>query len=55
MLLIVSSDHGNIEDVTAGHTRNAAIGLTVGPGHEDVSRAWRSLTDVADGILGGLG
>jgi hypothetical protein len=55
MLLVVSSDHGNIEDVSAGHTRNPAICLTVGPGHEDVSRDWRSLTDVAGGILGVMG
>jgi hypothetical protein len=51
MVLVVSSDHGNIEDVSAGHTRNPAIGLTVGRSHEDVSRRWRSLMDVAGGIL----
>lgn len=33
-LLLVASDHGNIEDVTAGHTRNPALGLARGPGSE---------------------
>lgn len=31
-LLLVASDHGNIEDVTTGHTRNPALGLAAGPG-----------------------
>lgn len=55
MLLVVSSDHGNIEDATTGHTRNPAIGLVVGPGHEAFSAGWRSLTDVAPSILRALG
>lgn len=29
--LVVASDHGNLEDVTAGHTRNPALGLLSGP------------------------
>jgi bisphosphoglycerate-independent phosphoglycerate mutase (AlkP superfamily) len=33
-LLLVASDHGNIEDVRAGHTRNPALGLAWGPGAE---------------------
>ena len=31
-VLVVASDHGNIENVTVGHTRNPALGLVVGPG-----------------------
>lgn len=30
-LVLVASDHGNIEDVRGGHTRNPALGLAVGP------------------------
>lgn len=30
-LLLVASDHGNLEDVRAGHTRNPALGMAVGP------------------------
>ena len=33
-LLLVTSDHGNIEDVRTGHTRNPALGLASGPGAE---------------------
>jgi hypothetical protein len=33
-LLIVASDHGNLEDVRAGHTRNPALGVARGPGAE---------------------
>jgi 2,3-bisphosphoglycerate-independent phosphoglycerate mutase len=32
--LLVVSDHGNIEDVRTGHTRNPALGLATGPGAE---------------------
>ena len=30
-LLVISSDHGNLEDVTGGHTRNPAFTLMHGP------------------------
>lgn len=53
-LLVVSSDHGNLEDVTAGHTRNPALGLLVGRNHAAVGRDWTSLMDVAPGILRAL-
>ena len=33
-LLLVTSDHGNIEDVRSGHTRNPALGIASGPGEE---------------------
>lgn len=32
LTLLVASDHGNLEDVSAGHTLNPALGLAVGPG-----------------------
>lgn len=33
-LLLIASDHGNIEDVRSGHTRNPALGVAYGPGSE---------------------
>lgn len=53
--LVVASDHGNIEDVTAGHTRNPALGVVAGPGAGAMAPAMRSLVDVAPAILGWLG
>lgn len=50
-LIFVASDHGNVEDLRVGHTRNPAIGLVIGPGHAPVSRRLRALTDVAPAIL----
>jgi hypothetical protein len=41
-LLLVASDHGNIEDVAAGHTRNPALGIASGPGANDAA----SLSDI---------
>jgi 2,3-bisphosphoglycerate-independent phosphoglycerate mutase len=51
MLLIVASDHGNIEDVRTGHTRNPALGLVAGEGHALLSRRLQSLTDLAPALL----
>ena len=44
--LVIVSDHGNLEDVRAGHTRNPALGLVAGRGHADVASRLRSLTDL---------
>lgn len=33
-LLLITSDHGNLEDVRTGHTRNPALGIARGPGAE---------------------
>jgi 2,3-bisphosphoglycerate-independent phosphoglycerate mutase len=49
-LVAVVSDHGNIEDITAGHTFNPAIGLFFGPQHERFREA-RSLADITPIIL----
>ncbi len=49
--LLVASDHGNIEDVESGHTRNPALGLAVGPGADELCTELRSITDVAPAIL----
>jgi 2,3-bisphosphoglycerate-independent phosphoglycerate mutase len=53
-LLLVTSDHGNIEDVTVGHTRNPALGLAAGPG-ADAAAAMRDLRDVSPFIRTLLG
>ncbi|MGH7501641.1 MAG: hypothetical protein ACREL7_07765 [Longimicrobiales bacterium] len=50
LLLIVASDHGNIEDCTTGHTRNPAPGLVVGDGHARIG-PWTSILEVAPAIL----
>jgi 2,3-bisphosphoglycerate-independent phosphoglycerate mutase len=44
-LLLVTSDHGNVEDLsTRGHTRNPVPLVTVGPGHE----RFRGLTSIME-------
>lgn len=54
MLLLMVSDHGNIEDIRTGHTRNPAVGLVVGPEHVELSRRLHTLTDVTPSILDAL-
>ena len=54
-LLVVASDHGNVEDVTAGHTRNPTPVIALGPGSGAVAARVRALTDVAPAILALLG
>jgi 2,3-bisphosphoglycerate-independent phosphoglycerate mutase len=53
-LLIVSSDHGNLEDVRAEHTLNPVPLLAVGAGREAFADA-RSILDVAPAIARLLG
>lgn len=53
-LLVVSSDHGNVEDVRGGHTLNPVPVLAIGAGRERFSDA-RSLMDVTPLILNALG
>lgn len=54
-LLMMASDHGNIEDVTGGHTRNPALGLVVGDGAPVLARRLDAITDVAGALLAWLG
>jgi hypothetical protein len=51
MLLVIASDHGNIEDLRVGHTRNPALGLVVGEAHANLAGRVTSLTDLAPAIL----
>lgn len=46
-LLVVSSDHGNVEDVTGGHTRNPVPVLAAGPGRQVVAERVRDIAGVA--------
>ena len=53
--LVLSSDHGNLEDArTRAHTRNPVPLLVIGPGAA-AFRLARSITDVTPGILQWLG
>ena len=47
MLLILTSDHGNIEDMgTRGHTRNPVPLIAIGPGEDDIKGNATSLVDI---------
>lgn len=49
-LLLVASDHGNLEEVGAGHTRNPVPVLAAGPGSELVAERVRAITDLAPAL-----
>jgi 2,3-bisphosphoglycerate-independent phosphoglycerate mutase len=55
VLLVIVSDHGNLEDVRAQHTRNPALCLLAGPGHAAIAARLDALTDIAPVLLGALG
>jgi bisphosphoglycerate-independent phosphoglycerate mutase (AlkP superfamily) len=54
LVIFIVSDHGNIEDVRTGHTRNPALGIVTGTGHRQLADRLRSLTDVTPAILHAL-
>lgn len=54
-LLVVASDHGNIEDVTKGHTHNPVLGILSGPGARKLAGSVSSITQVPGLILQALG
>jgi 2,3-bisphosphoglycerate-independent phosphoglycerate mutase len=50
--VILTSDHGNIEDLsTRNHTLNSVPTIVWGPHREDVARSIRSLADITPAIL----
>lgn len=55
MLLLVVSDHGNLEDARCGHTSNPALGLAVGRGHAAIARELEDLTRIAPAVARALG
>ena len=50
LMILVVSDHGNIEDVRCGHTRHPALGLVVGDGHRRIAERLHAITDIAPAI-----
>lgn len=55
-LLVITSDHGNIEDLSVKpHTANPVATIVRGPGAADVAGRIRSLTDIAPAILDVIG
>jgi 2,3-bisphosphoglycerate-independent phosphoglycerate mutase len=55
-LIIVGSDHGNVEDCSHGkHTENAALTLVIGAQHRRYANSIASLTDFVPAILDFLG
>jgi len=55
VLLLVASDHGNVEDVRAGHTLNPVLGIASGPGQEEAMRELRDIRSVAPFTLNWVG
>jgi hypothetical protein len=54
-LVVIASDHGNIEDARTGHTRNPALCIATGRGHARFGDGVRTLADVCPAILEALG
>ncbi|MDZ7373200.1 MAG: peptidase [candidate division KSB1 bacterium] len=51
-LVLVVSDHGNVEDITfGGHTANRAFAAGWGDGARELVLGWRSLLDFYPGLL----
>lgn len=53
-LLVIASDHGNIEDVTAEHTLNPVPVIARGPGAERLIARVMNISDVAPALLAEL-
>ncbi len=54
VLLLLASDHGNLEDVRAGHTLNPALGVARGPGADEAAEL-SDLRQVTPFVLRTLG
>jgi hypothetical protein len=54
-LVLLTSDHGNLEDVSSGHTRNNVPFLAVGDPAPTIAGAVGSIVDVASSIMNLLG
>jgi bisphosphoglycerate-independent phosphoglycerate mutase (AlkP superfamily) len=50
-LLVLASDHGNIEDLSTGHTTNPTLAILAGSGASELRKKLTYLTDVAPMIL----
>ncbi|MFT5193537.1 MAG: 2,3-bisphosphoglycerate-independent phosphoglycerate mutase [Cellvibrionaceae bacterium] len=50
-LLIITSDHGNIEDKThRNHTKNPVATIVIGPGHAELASEINDLADIAKAV-----
>jgi 2,3-bisphosphoglycerate-independent phosphoglycerate mutase len=54
-LLVIASDHGNVEDVDVGHTLNRVPVIARGPGAQRLVARIHDIADVAPAILHALG
>lgn len=54
-LLVIASDHGNVEDASTGHTTNPVPVIASGPGAGEMLRRVRSIADVTPALLDRLG
>jgi phosphopentomutase len=50
-LLVMTSDHGNLEDVTQGHTTNPVLCLLSGPSVHERREGLQKITDIPSLIL----
>ena len=50
-LVVIASDHGNLEDSRAGHTRNPVPIVAIGPGRQIIGDRVKTITDVAPSLL----
>lgn len=51
-LLLITSDHGNLEDLsTKSHTRNPVPLFVIGKGHKEIACQIRSLVDVTPALI----
>lgn len=53
--VLITSDHGNLEDVAAEHTRNPALGVACGPHAGALAHTLRSIQDATPATLALLG
>jgi hypothetical protein len=50
-LTVLASDHGNIEEITSGHTRNPTLAVLAGPGAAKLKESLTRITDLPAMIL----
>jgi 2,3-bisphosphoglycerate-independent phosphoglycerate mutase len=50
-LTVLASDHGNIEDITSGHTRNPTLAILMGPRAERLREGLSRITDLPAMVL----
>ena len=51
LTLVLASDHGNLEDISQGHTLNPTFNLLRGPGAREMAGRMSRITDLAGVVL----